>query len=98
MLSKMPPYRLCAGLAGVGLLVGAAAAKVAYPAADVLLATSETVIGQPILYPEGPAEVTAAIVTMAPGQATGWHRHDAPLVAYLLEGELIARPTSDLAR
>lgn len=25
---------------------------------------------------------------MMPGQATGWHHHDVPLFAYILEGEL----------
>jgi quercetin dioxygenase-like cupin family protein len=83
-----PSLLICAGLVGAGLVIGAAVAKVAYPTADVLLATSETVIGQPITYPAGPALVTASIVTMEPGQATGWHRHDAPLVGYLLQGEL----------
>ena len=32
--------------------------------------------------------VTAAIVTMVPGQETGWHAHDAPLFAWMLDGEL----------
>lgn len=78
-----------AGLAGAaGLLIGVAVAKVAYPPADVLLATSTTVIGQPIIYPAGQAKVTAAVVTMEPGQTTGWHRHDAPLFAYMLQGEI----------
>jgi quercetin dioxygenase-like cupin family protein len=78
-----------AGLAGIaGLVIGAAVAKTAYPPADVLLATSQTVIGQPITYPAGQAKVTASIVTMEPGQVTGWHRHDAPLFAYMLEGEI----------
>ena len=79
---------ICAGLVGAGLVIGAALAKVAYPAADVLLATSETVIGQPITYPAGPAEVTSSILTMEPGQTTGWHRHDAPLFGYILQGEV----------
>jgi quercetin dioxygenase-like cupin family protein len=78
-----------AGLAGAsGLALGYAAAKVPYPPVAVLLSTSETVIGQPITYPEGVPKVTAAIVSMQPGQATGWHRHDAPMFAYMLEGEL----------
>lgn len=90
MLPRISRFPLIgAGLAGaVGLVIGVAVAKVAYPPVDVLMATSETVIGQPIVYPPGQAEVIAAIVTMTPGQTTGWHRHDAPLFAYLLEGEL----------
>jgi quercetin dioxygenase-like cupin family protein len=30
-----------------------------------------------------------------PGQATGWHRHDAPLFAYLLQGELTVDDGAD---
>ncbi len=77
---------VCSGV--IGLACGVAIGKVAYPPLDLLLVTSQTIIGQPIAYPEGTAQVTAAIVTMAPGQETGWHRHEAPLFAYLLEGEL----------
>lgn len=80
---------LTAGLAGAaGLVIGVAAATTAYPPADVLLETSETIIGQPIIYPEGVAKVTAAIITMEPGQTTGLHRHDAPLFAYILDGKV----------
>ena len=32
--------------------------------------------------------MTSAIVTMKPGASTGWHRHDAPLFACVLDGEL----------
>jgi quercetin dioxygenase-like cupin family protein len=78
-----------AALAGAcGLVVGFAAAKVAYPPLDVLLQTGKTIIGQQIEYPAGTPQVTAAIVTLQPGQETGWHRHDAPLFAYILDGEL----------
>ena len=67
---------------------GAAAAQTAYPPVDVLLQAETTIIGQPIVYPEGPAQITVAIVTMQQGQVTGWHRHEAPLAAHMLEGEL----------
>ncbi|WP_439543552.1 cupin domain-containing protein [Hyphomicrobium sp.] len=59
----------------------------AVPAAP-LLASSETVIGEPIIYPAGKGKVTAAVVTLAPGQATGWHTHAGPVVGYVLEGTL----------
>lgn len=71
--------------AGLAFPVGA---KDTYPPLDVLLSSTETVIGQPFAYPDGQAKITAAIVTMAPGQSTGWHRHEAPLFGYVLEGEL----------
>lgn len=54
-----------------------------------LLGTRQTILGQPIVYPtEGPAKVAAAIVTMQPGEETGWHRHDVPMFGYVLEGEV----------
>jgi quercetin dioxygenase-like cupin family protein len=31
---------------------------------------------------------TAAIVTVAPGGETGWHEHQAPLFAWMLDGTL----------
>jgi quercetin dioxygenase-like cupin family protein len=74
------------GLTGLG--VGGALGRAAYPPLDVLLSTTTTVIGQPFAYPSGTPQVTAAIVTMVPGQETGWHSHDAPLFAWMLEGEL----------
>lgn len=80
---------LVAGLAGgVGIVAGAALGRATYPPLEVLLSSSETVLGQPIAYPEGLPLVTAAIVTMAPGQETGWHTHPVPLFAWMLEGEL----------
>ena len=57
------------------------------PEAGLLLVSGETVIGQRISYPEGEAEVTAAIVVLEPGQESRWHSHQAPLFAYVLEGE-----------
>lgn len=70
------------------LVSGAAHAEVTYPPVDVLLQTEATIIGEQVIYPEGPAQITVAIVTMQPGQSTGWHRHEVPLTAHLLEGEL----------
>lgn len=67
---------------------GITAAVEKYPPLELLLSTSQTIIGQTIVYPEGPAKVTAEIITMWPSQETGWHRHDAPLFAYILEGQL----------
>lgn len=56
---------------------------------ETLLSTSNTIIGEPIVYPANvPAKVTAAIVTVPEGLSTGWHRHGVPLFAYLLDGEL----------
>lgn len=54
-----------------------------------LLSTSDTVVGQPIVYPSSaPAKVTSAIVTMLPGEETDWHKHEIPMFGYILEGEV----------
>ncbi len=53
-----------------------------------LLKSGTDILGTPIQYPPGAANVTAAIVTLAPGVSTGWHEHEVPLFAYVLEGEL----------
>ncbi len=76
-----------AGLS-LGLVAGPLLAKSPYPPLQILLQSGETVLGAPIAYPEGTPKVTAALVTMIPGQKTGWHRHDVPLFAYVEEGEL----------
>ena len=46
------------------------------------------VLGTALYYPEGPVNITAAIVTIPAGGTTGTHRHEVPLFAYVLEGEL----------
>ena len=53
-----------------------------------LLKSGSDVLGQPLVFPAEPADVTAAIVTVAPGAETGWHLHEVPLFAHILEGEL----------
>jgi quercetin dioxygenase-like cupin family protein len=60
-----------------------------YPTAKPVLSSGVTVAGETIHYPTGTAKVDAAIVTVAPGARTGWHRHGVPLFAYILAGELI---------
>lgn len=59
-----------------------------YPA-KILLSSGETVAGETIHYPtDGPAQITAEIVTIAPGHKTLLHHHGAPLFAYILDGEV----------
>lgn len=53
-----------------------------------LLQSGTDVLGDPLVYPEGTPNVTAAIVTIPPGGQTGLHHHEVPLFAYILEGEL----------
>ncbi len=77
---------VASGIAGIA--IGGALARDAHPPVDVLLSSGTSVIGQPISYPGGTPQITAAVVTMMPGAQTGWHTHDVPLVAYVLEGQV----------
>lgn len=74
--------------AGLGLAAGAALGRTGYPPLEILLQSGSSVLGQPLAYPPGKPQVTAAIVTLQPGQETGWHRHGVPLLGYILEGAL----------
>jgi quercetin dioxygenase-like cupin family protein len=59
-----------------------------YPAVP-LLSTETSTVGETLHYPvTGAAKVTAAIVTVAPGDKTVVHRHGVPMFAYILGGEL----------
>ena len=49
---------------------------------------NKTVVGETIDFPRDGDSVRALVVTMGPGEKTGWHRHGAPLFAYILDGEL----------
>ena len=57
---------------------------------EVLLdAVGVTVLDQTITYPKKkPAQVSSSIITIEPGQETGWHRHNVPMFAYVMEGTL----------
>lgn len=45
--------------------------------------------GEALRFPDrAPARIATFVITLAPGAATGWHRHGTPLFAYLLAGEL----------
>lgn len=78
-----------AALAGaVGLAGGVALGRTSYPPLEVLLQRGASVLDQPLAYPTGAPAVTAAIVTLQPGQATGPHHHEVPLLGYVLEGAI----------
>ena len=67
--------------------VAAAAGK---PQSSVVLdKQAQTVLDQLLQYPTGSqAQVSSAVLTIAPGVSTGLHKHDAPMYAYILEGTL----------
>ena len=86
----MTPLRMLAALA---LLASPALAEDLTPQSYQNLLTplvqgSSDVLGTPLAYPTGTPNVTSAIVTVPVGGETGWHEHEVPLFAYVLEGEL----------
>jgi quercetin dioxygenase-like cupin family protein len=67
---------------------------------EVLLdAVDETILGQQFVYPtDGSTQVSVSIVTLQPGEETGWHHHNTPLVGYILEGTLTVNYGDDGTR
>jgi quercetin dioxygenase-like cupin family protein len=51
-----------------------------------LVATSKTIVGETISYPPGTAKITSAIVTLKPGESTGFHKHGVPTYGYIVSG------------
>ena len=48
-----------------------------------------TTLDQPIKYPtKGPAAVSSYLLTLEPGQETGWHKNRVPLYVQVMEGTL----------
>jgi quercetin dioxygenase-like cupin family protein len=56
---------------------------------ETVLKTDTTSIGQKIVYPDFQNdEISVVKVTIPPGKSTGWHKHNFPVFAYVLEGDL----------
>lgn len=72
--------------------------EAAAPTSVVLLKTTTTGDGQPLVYPGGTAQIISRITTFPPGSKTGLHRHPMPLYAYILEGQLIIQAEGQPAR
>jgi quercetin dioxygenase-like cupin family protein len=77
-------------VAGAATFVGEIKALAAdQPVIETLLETQTTNLGQPIEYPAGnAAKITAVIVSLAPGEETGRHRHAVPLYGQVLSGQV----------
>jgi quercetin dioxygenase-like cupin family protein len=84
------PALWISALSGIvlGLAQGAVAAPPG-PSVETLIDTSETVLGQEFVYPEGRARITTAVVTVPPGALLASHLHPVPVFGYMLQGELI---------
>lgn len=71
-----------------GVVVTVAIGQTTYPPLQVLVSSSQSILGEDIEYPSGKPIVTAAILTLEPGESTGSHKHEAPLFVMVLEGEV----------
>lgn len=83
--------RTIAGLMVTGFCLAGASGAPAQDYANIqhLYVGDTSIVDEPILYPtEGKAEIRLAIITLLAGEETAWHRHDVPLFAYILKGEL----------
>lgn len=76
-----------------GLLPAVASCSNSTPgeiSSEVLLdKEAKTILEEAFNYPvtDNP-EVSSSIITLPPGAQTGWHLHEAPMYAYVLEGTL----------
>jgi quercetin dioxygenase-like cupin family protein len=88
LLDRSSAGRLAGLISSAAVLLMATQAAAA-PDVQPLFKSSTDSLGQTLTYPGGAtAELTGAIVTLPPGESTGWHRHAVPVAGYLLEGEL----------
>ena len=88
-LARRAAFAAAPILLALAILVGTSYRASTREEAAALLSTDKTVLGQTIAYPAGAlAKVTAAIVTMLPGEETGWHKHDVPMFGLILDGEI----------
>lgn len=78
-------------MVGITLALSACSSESLPPVSStvVLDKAGTTVLGDEFSYPEPTdPEVTSSIVSLQPGAETGWHVHEAPMYAYILEGTL----------
>ena len=60
-----------------------------YKRVEKLYSGDKTIIGETIRYPKGePVNIQSLIVTMKPGETTGWHKHGVPTYGYILAGQV----------
>ena len=61
----------------------------AQPSSEPVFSSDTDMLGNPITYADGaPAELRSSVVTLMPGDSTGWHLHAVPTAGYVLSGEL----------
>ncbi len=60
-----------------------------YKKIEKLYSGDQTITGETIRYPDGdPVNIRSLVVTLKPGEKTGWHKHGVPTYGYILSGDL----------
>ena len=60
-----------------------------YKRVEKVFSGNKTAVGETIRYPEGdPVDIRSLIVTLMPGETTGWHKHGVPAFGYILSGQV----------
>ena len=91
--SKLFLTKIVLFLAICGLLPAVASCSNSTPgeiSSEILLnKEAKTILEESFDYPvTNNPEVSSSIITLPPGTQTGWHLHEAPMYAYVLEGTL----------
>jgi quercetin dioxygenase-like cupin family protein len=76
---------------GAVLALSACSAQTQPPVSSTVLLdkVGTTILGEEFQYPvTSNPEISSSIVRLEPGAETGWHLHEAPMYAYILEGTL----------
>ena len=56
---------------------------------EPILRTDTTTLGQGYIYPDSQKDqITISKITIQPGKSTGWHKHEFPVFAYVIKGNL----------
>ncbi len=60
-----------------------------YKKVEKLYSGDQSIVGETIRYPNGdPVNIRSLIVSLKPGEKTGWHKHGVPTYGYILSGDL----------
>jgi quercetin dioxygenase-like cupin family protein len=80
---------LLAFVFSVGPVSAKAPGQPEYKKIEKLFSGDQTIVGETIQYPQGdPVNIRSLIVTLKPGEETGWHKHGVPTYGYMLSGNL----------
>lgn len=86
-------HRFAIAALAFAVLAGPAAADAPKPVVRQVFSGTETASGQPLMLPQGQAEVIVSTYEIPPGAALPVHKHPFPRYAYVLAGRLAVTAT-----